>query len=60
MSEKTIRIMELIKMYREHNIDHAMLNKHEIQTLIQQINNELLVKYSNEALAYNGFVQMIV
>ena len=35
MSEKTIRIMEVIKLFRDHNIDHAMLTKHETQVLIQ-------------------------
>ena len=30
MNEKTIRVIELIKLYRDHNIDHSMLTKHEI------------------------------
>ena len=60
MNEKTIRVTELIKMYRDHNIDHSMFSKQEVQILSKQINNELLVKYSTEALTYNGFVQMIV
>ena len=60
MNDKTIRTIELIKLYRDHNIDHSMLTKHEVQLLTKQINNKLLVKYSNEALTYNGFVQMLV
>ena len=29
LSEKVISIADLIKLYREHNMDHSMLTKHE-------------------------------
>ena len=30
MNEKTIKVSELIKMYRDHNIDHSMFAKQEV------------------------------
>lgn len=57
MSEKVITIADLMKMYREHNMDHSMLNKHEFQLLMQQINSKLLKPYDDDALGFAGFVQ---
>lgn len=57
LSEKVMTIAELMKMYREHNMDHSMLNKHEFQLLISQINERLLKPYDDDALNFAGFVQ---
>jgi len=45
-----------MKMYREHNMDHSMLNKHELQLLMTQINEKLLKPYNDDALNFAGFV----
>ena len=46
-----------MKLYREHNINGAMLSKSEYQTLITLINDKLLKPYDDEALNYAGFIQ---
>ena len=45
-----------MKMFREHNMDHAMLSKHEFQLLMTQINEKLLKPYDDDALNFPGFV----
>ena len=57
VNEKVIRIAELMKLYREHNINGAMLSKSEYETLISLINDKLLKPYDEEALNFTGFVQ---
>ena len=57
LSEKVITIADLIKMYRDHNMDHSMLTKHEFKNLMQQINTKLLRPYDDDALNFAGFVQ---
>ena len=56
VSERTLKVIELLKLFRDHNIDHSMLSKHEVQQFTLKINNKLLLKYGNEALTYTGFV----
>ena len=34
ISEKVITISDLMKLFRDHNMDHSMLNKHEFQMLM--------------------------
>ena len=48
---------ELMKMYREHNLDHSMLTKSDYQTLVNLINDKLLKPYDDDALNFAGFVQ---
>ena len=50
-------IADLMKLYREHSMDHAMLNKHEFQMLMPRINDKLLKPYGDDALNFAGFVQ---
>ena len=51
---------ELMKMYREHNLDHSMLTKNDYQTLVNLINDKLLKPYNNDALNFAGFVQFFL
>ena len=48
---------DLIRMYREHNMDHSMLAKHEYEKIASQINDRLLKPYEDDALNLPGFVQ---
>lgn len=57
MSEKVITMSDLVKLYREHNLDHAMLSKNEFQMLTVLINDKLLKPYDDDALNFPGFVQ---
>ena len=43
-------------MFREHNMDHGMLSKHEFQQLMSQINDKLLKPYDDDAMNFAGFV----
>ena len=49
-------IADLMKLYREHSMDHAMLSKHEFQMLMTRINDKLLKPYGDDALNFAGFV----
>ena len=42
-------------MFREHGMDHKMLNKNEIQRLLKEINGALLTRYEGDELNYAGF-----
>ena len=57
VNEKVILMKELMKMYREHNMDHGMLSMSEYQMLVQLINDKLLKPYDDDALNFAGFVQ---
>ena len=57
MNEKVILMNELVKMYRDHNMDHAMLSKSEYQLLVNLVNDKLLKPYDGDALNFPGFVQ---
>ena len=57
VNEKVILIAELMKLYREHNINGAMLSKSEYEMLINLINDKLLKPYDDEALNFTGFTQ---
>lgn len=48
---------DLIRLYRDHNMDHTMLSKHEFSKLTQLINDRLLKPYDDDALNLPGFIQ---
>jgi len=57
VSEKVITLAELVKLYRDHNLDHTMLSKNEFQMLVALINDKLMKPYDDDALNFPGFVQ---
>jgi len=56
VNEKVIMITELMKIYRDHNLDYNMLSKSEYQLLVSLINDKLLKPYDDDALNFTGFV----
>jgi len=52
-----ITLREIVKMYREHNLDHVVLTKNEFQSFTVLINDKLLKPYDDDALNFPGFVQ---
>ena len=57
INEKVIKMAELMKLYREHNMDHAMISKHEFKIISEQINDKLMKPYGDDALNFSGYVQ---
>ena len=57
VNEKVILMNELVKCFRDHNMDHGILTKSEYQMLVQLVNDKLLKPYDDDYLNFAGFVQ---
>ena len=42
-------------MFREHGMDHKMINKNEIHKIIKAVNDSLLTRYDTDELNLMGF-----
>jgi hypothetical protein len=47
LSEKSIKAAELLKLLRDHNINHNILSKTEMTTLMKMINGVLLTRHED-------------
>ena len=57
INERVMSMAELMKLYRDHNMDHSMLIKHEFSTIAKLINDKLLKPFGDEGVNFSGFVQ---
>jgi hypothetical protein len=54
-----MKVADLVKFLRDHNIGSNLLNKAELVTWIKVINSELSM-YEDDSLDFRGFVQLIL
>lgn len=52
MLEKHILANDLIKMLRDHNIGHGMINKTEVSAFIKLINRKMISRFEEDALDF--------
>lgn len=52
LQEKHIVANDLIKMLRDHNIGHSMINKTEVSAFIKLINRKMICRFEEDALDF--------
>ena len=48
-------MQEIIKIFRDHGMDHKLINKSEMQRIIKEINNTLMTRFDTDELNFIGF-----
>lgn len=59
-ADKTIKLGECLRFFKDHGMDASMLTQREVQGLVKMINDVMMTRHGTECLEYGGFVQLIL
>lgn len=57
---ETISLIEIARMFKDHNIPIKLLSKIEISSLIRQINLKYFQNNDSSAISFEGFIELFV